>query len=99
MTPCNRIFFRRHTVLVALAFALGLAVLPTSASALSFHIVNQSTEPDSQVYVDIVANGAFEVPGWTNDESKPLSEIPGGEVTIRKAGQRPHLHLLRRGGP
>ena len=76
--------FRRHAVLVALAFALGLAVLPASASALSFHIVNQSTEPDSQVYVDIVANGAFEVPGWTNDESKPLSEIPGGEVTIEK---------------
>ncbi|OJU83355.1 MAG: hypothetical protein BGO11_19975 [Solirubrobacterales bacterium 70-9] len=59
-------------------------LVPASASALSFKVVNESGEPDSQVYVDIAANGAFEVPGWTNDEAKALNKIPGGEVTIEK---------------
>jgi hypothetical protein len=76
--------FRLRGLAALLLGAVALLVLPGSASALTFHIVNESGEPPEKVFVDIAAGGAFQVPGWTNDESKSLNEIPGGEVTIEK---------------
>jgi hypothetical protein len=75
---------RLRGLAVLLLGAVALLVLPASAAALDFHIVNESGREASEVYVDIVANGAFEVPGFVNDEPKKLSEIPGQEVTIEK---------------
>jgi hypothetical protein len=74
-------FLRRLGLLAVVA---ALLVLPASASALSFHIVNESGRPANEVFVDIAANGAFEVEGFANDEPRALSEIPNGEVNIAK---------------
>jgi hypothetical protein len=75
---------RLRAALLVLAGALAVLAVPATASALSFHIVNESGLEAKDVYVDIVANGAFEVPGFVNDEPKKLSEIAGQEVTIEK---------------
>jgi hypothetical protein len=74
-------FLRRLGLLATVAVLLAL---PASASALNFHVVNESGRPASEVFVDIAAGGAFDVPGFLNDHPKALSEIPGGEVTIEK---------------
>jgi Beta-1,3-glucanase len=71
-------FLRRLGLLATIAVLLAL---PASASALQFHVVNESGRPESEVFVDI-AGGNFNVPGFTDDQPKALSEIPGGEVTI-----------------
>jgi hypothetical protein len=75
---------RRRLAILGVLGVLAALLVPAPASALTFRVVNESGEPDNKVYVDIAAAGAFEVPGWTNDESKSLNEIPGGEVTIEK---------------
>lgn len=75
--------FLRRLGLVATMVA-ALLVLPASASALDLHIVNESGRPSSEVFVDIAANGAFDVPGFANDSPRRLSEIPNGEVAIEQ---------------
>ncbi len=69
---------------LVLATVLAALAVPASASALQFHIVNESGRPASEVFVDIAAGGEFDVPGFLNDQPKALSEIPGQEVTIEK---------------
>lgn len=75
---------RSRRALLAAAGVLTALALPASASALTFHIVNESGRPPSEVFVDIAAGGTFEVPGFTNNVPVALSSIPGGEVTINK---------------
>jgi hypothetical protein len=88
-------FLRRLGLLATITVLLAL---PASASALQFHVVNESGRPESEVFVDIAGaketqkeeeekeeHGlpkTFEVPGFSNDEAKALSEIPGQEVTV-----------------
>jgi hypothetical protein len=72
-------FLRRLGLLAAIA---ALLALPASASALQLRVVNESGRPDGEVFVDIVAHGAFDVPGFVNDQPKALSEIAGQEATI-----------------
>jgi len=68
---------------VAIAAALLAALLlAPAASALEFEIVNESGREDEDVYVTVVANGAYDVPGITEDEPVKLSEIPGHSMTI-----------------
>lgn len=61
----------------------GLLIAP-SAQALQFEIVNESGREDDEVFVTVVANGAYDVPGVTEDEPVKLSEIPGGSMTINQ---------------
>jgi hypothetical protein len=75
---------RPWRALLAAAGVLTALALPASASALTFHIVNESGKPASEVFVDIAAGGAFDVEGFTNDHPVALSEIPGQEVTINE---------------
>jgi hypothetical protein len=58
--------------------------LPASASALTFHIVNESGKPANEVFVDITAGGEFDVPGFTKNVPVALSSIPNGEVRVTK---------------
>lgn len=64
-------------VLAALLFAPG-------ARALEFEIVNESGRSDEEVFVTVVAHGAYEVPGVTEDVPQRLSAIPGHKMTIEK---------------
>lgn len=75
---------RRIRVLwAALAAAMLAALLSSSAaSALELEIVNESGREDEDVYVTVVANGAYDVPGVTEDAPVKLSEIPGGSIAI-----------------
>jgi hypothetical protein len=75
---------RSRRALLAAAGVLTALALPASASALTFHIVNESGKPANEVFVDIAGGGTFEVPGFTNNVPVALSSIPGGEVTINK---------------
>jgi hypothetical protein len=73
---------RRGPILLLLATVLALAI-PSSASALSFEIVNESGQPPSDVYVTVVGQpGSFDVPGMTNDVPVSLDTIPGQTLTI-----------------
>jgi hypothetical protein len=77
-------FLRRLGLLAAIA---ALLALPASASALQFHVVNESGRPDTEVFVDVTGAtgpGEFNVPGFINNEPKALSEIPGQELTIER---------------
>jgi len=64
------------------AAALSTLLLAPPASALQFEIVNESGREDDEVFVTVVANGAYDVPGVAEDEPRKLSEIPGGAMTI-----------------
>jgi hypothetical protein len=75
---------RLRTAILVSASALAVLAVPASASALQFKVVNESGRPANEVFVDIAAAGAFEVPGFVNDTPRRLSEIPNGEVTIDK---------------
>jgi hypothetical protein len=75
---------RLRTAIFVSASALAVLAVPASASALQFKVVNESGRPANEVFVDIAAAGAFEVPGFVNDTPRRLSEIPNGEVTIDK---------------
>ncbi|MGH2936565.1 MAG: hypothetical protein ACRDPE_00405 [Solirubrobacterales bacterium] len=74
-------FLRRLELLAAIAAFLAL---PASASALNLHVVNESGRPDTEVFVDIAADGAYEFEGIPENHPLALSEIPGQEVTINK---------------
>ncbi|HWH18919.1 MAG TPA: beta-1,3-glucanase family protein [Solirubrobacterales bacterium] len=74
---------RSRRALVAAAGLLTALALPTSASALTFHIVNESGRPANEVFVNIVGDD-FNVPGFTEDVPVALSSIPNGEITINK---------------
>lgn len=67
-------------------FALMLAglFLAPAAGALQFEIVNESGREDDEVFVTVVANGAYAVPGVSEDEPVKLSEIPSGQMTINQ---------------
>lgn len=67
-------------------FALMLAglFLAPAAGALEFEIVNESGREDDEVFVTVVANGAYAVPGIVEDQPQKLSEIPGGSMTINQ---------------
>jgi Beta-1,3-glucanase len=75
---------RPWRALLAAAGVLTALALPASASALTFHIVNESGKPASEVFVDITAGGEFDVPGFTKNVPVALSSIPNGEVTVTK---------------
>jgi hypothetical protein len=74
--------------LLAAAGVLTALALPASASALTFHVVNESGKPASEVFVDIVGRenvpSEFSVTGFSNDVPRPLSSITNGEVTVEK---------------
>jgi hypothetical protein len=74
--------------LLAAAGVLTALALPASASALTFHVVNESGKPASEVFVDIVGRenvpSEFSVAGFSNDVPRPLSSITNGEVTVEK---------------
>ncbi len=67
-------------------FALMLAglLMAPVAGALEFEVVNESGREDDEVFVTVVANGAYDVPDVTENEPVKLSEIPGGSVTINQ---------------
>jgi hypothetical protein len=69
--------------LAAAAGVLTALALPASASALTFHIVNESGKPANEVFVNIVGDD-FNVPGFTEDVPVALSSIPNGDITINK---------------
>lgn len=74
---------RFRVLLAALATAtLATLLFASAAPALEFQIVNESGREDEDVYVTVVANGAYDVPGVVEDEPVKLSEIPGGSMTI-----------------
>jgi hypothetical protein len=75
---------RPRRALLAAACVLTALALPASASALTFHIVNESGKPASEVFVNITAGGEFDVPGFTKNVPVALSSIPNGEVTVSK---------------
>ena len=77
---------RRIGVVWALFGMLALAALlfAPGARALEFEVVNESGRPDDEVFVTVVANGDYEVPGIAEDVPQKLSEIPGGKMTIKK---------------
>ncbi len=75
-------------LLVALT-ALAALVLPAAASAaIQLQIADQGNHHPDEVWVTIYApnphGDEFEVPTWTDNVAKKLSEIPGGEITIEK---------------
>jgi hypothetical protein len=76
-------FLRR---LGLLGIVAALLALPASASALQFHIVNESGRSANEVFVTVVvpAGKPFDVPGFNSDEPRRLSEIPGGELTVNQ---------------
>ncbi|HKZ15167.1 MAG TPA: beta-1,3-glucanase family protein [Solirubrobacterales bacterium] len=82
----NSLIDRRTGALWTLIGALALAALlfAPGAQALEFEIVNESGRPDEEVFVTVVAHGAYEVPGIPEDVPQKLSEIPGGKMTIEK---------------
>ena len=82
--------------LLAAAGVLTALALPASASALTFHIVNESGKPASEVFVDISAGGEFNVPGFTNNVPVALSRNPERRSDDQQADQRSRLHRLRR---
>ncbi len=67
-----------------LTAVLACLVLAPAASALQFEIVNESGRENDEVFITVVANGAYDVPGVVEDEPRKLSEIPGGEMTIEQ---------------
>jgi hypothetical protein len=69
--------------LLAAAGVLTVLALPASASALTFHIVNESGLPAKDVFVNVTGED-FDVPGFTDDAPVPLESIPGGDLTINK---------------
>jgi hypothetical protein len=75
---------RPRRALLAAAGVLTALALPASASALTFHIVNESGKPANEVFVDITAGGEFDVPGFTKNVPVALSSIPNGELTVSK---------------
>jgi hypothetical protein len=78
--------YRRTGVLWALFGLVALAALffAPGARALEFEIVNESGRPDDEVFVTVVAHGAYEVPGVPEDVPQKLSEIAGHKMTIEK---------------
>jgi hypothetical protein len=74
---------RPRRALLAAACVLTAMALPASASALTFHIVNESGKPANEVFVDITGAEALGS-GFSVDSPVPLSSIPGGEVTINR---------------
>jgi hypothetical protein len=79
---------RSWRALLAAAGVLTALALPASASALTFHIVNESGKPANEVFVDIVGRenvpSEFSVVGFSNDVPRPLNSISNGEVTVEK---------------
>jgi hypothetical protein len=64
---------------------MALAILPAPAQALTLEIVNQSGQPDDEIYVNVAgAPGQYDVVGASNDSPQLLSSIPGGELTINQ---------------
>ena len=70
--------YRRIGVVWALFGMVALAALlfAPGARALEFEIVNESGRSNEEVFVTVVANGAYEVPGIPEDVPQKLSEIP-----------------------
>lgn len=58
----------------------GLFIAP-AAQALQFEIVNESEREDDEVFVTVVANGAYDVPGVAENTPTKLSEL-GDTITI-----------------
>lgn len=73
----------RRAALWAALLALALAglFLAPAAQALQFEIVNESGREDDEVFVTVVANGTYDVPGVTENAPTKLSEL-GGAITI-----------------
>lgn len=57
------------------------ALLAPAAQALQFEIANESGREDDEVFVTVVANGAYDVPGVSENTPTKLSEL-GGAITI-----------------
>jgi len=70
--------------MVTLALVLGGLCTAPAAGALEFEIVNESGREDDEVFVTVVANGAYAVPGVTENAPVKLSEIPAGSMTINQ---------------
>ena len=66
------------------ALAFSALLLAPAASALQFGIVNESGYEDDEVFVTVVAGGAYDVPGMTNDE-------PEAERNPRRRNRGQHL--------
>lgn len=62
---------------VLLALALSGLFLAPAARALQFEIVNESGREDDEVFVTVVANGAYGVPGVSKNVPVKLSELGG----------------------
>jgi hypothetical protein len=75
----------RRVALWAAMLALVLAglFLASTAQALQFEIVNESGREDDEVFVTVVANGAYDVPGVTENTPTKLSEL-GNTITINQ---------------
>ena len=78
-------------LLALIAVAAAALLFPAAASALDVEIVNENTSHygDNEVWVTVWANSAIfdvedEAEKWTNDEAKPLDEIPNGKLTIEE---------------
>lgn len=78
--------YRRIGVVWALFGMIALAALlfAPGARALEFEIVNESGRSNEEVFVTVVANGEYAVPGVPEDVPQKLSEISGGKMTIEK---------------
>jgi hypothetical protein len=63
-----------RTLVPALAIVLASLLLPASASALDFEIVNESGRPDSEVWVTVVGT-PVNVTGMSNNVSKSLQQL------------------------
>jgi hypothetical protein len=75
---------RRVALWVAtLALALTGLFLAPAAQALQFEIVNESGREDDEVFVTVVAHGAYDVPGVPENTPTKLSEL-GGAITINQ---------------
>ena len=75
-------------LLLALAGVAALALPAAASASIQFQIVDQGSHHPDEVWVTIYApnphGDEFEVPDWTDNVAKKLSEIPGGEITVEK---------------
>jgi hypothetical protein len=68
-------------LLSALILLILLLIIPSSASALTFEIDNQSGKNPDDVWVT-VAGDSYDVPGMSNNVPVQLSSIPNQQITI-----------------
>ncbi len=71
----------RWAAILALVLA-GLFLAP-AAHALQFEIVNESGREGDEVFVTVVAHGAYDVPGVAENTPTKLSEL-GGAITVNE---------------